>query len=102
MASQYTKRKNKENQPKLGEELVKAITEIAENPTAQDIVFSNSGFDVFFDKVDRKHKVAVLEYNPETGFARVKEIADITRGVALKYDLDKKSFNVLVKRKVRK
>jgi hypothetical protein len=96
--SQFQKRKEKDKTEAVVEH---AIIEAIPEPTKASEL-TERGFDVFFDKADRKHKVAVLEYNPETLEARVKEIADISRAVALKYSLDKQSFNVLVKRKVHK
>lgn len=92
--SQFEKRRDKD--------IVKEVEEkIAEIRATPETVFSETGYDIFTLDGGGHYKVAEISYNPETGEARVNEIFDITRQVALAYKNQKIALGTLKRRVVK-
>jgi hypothetical protein len=95
--SQYTKRRSKD----LVEEVQEKIQELR-TEAAKPAEYTQSGFDVYTSDGGRSYHVAELTYNPETGEAKVVEIFDISRLVALQYANQKTALNSLKRKAVKK
>lgn len=91
MASQFLKRKLK-----LEAEAAKEAATEKSVETGLP-VYTQKGFDVFTPDGGRSYKVIELEYNPDTGAARVTGTSDISRLIALKYDAQKVALGILKK-----
>jgi hypothetical protein len=95
MSTNFEKRKAKDA------ETVKA--EIAQKrediraKAANEPVYTQKGYDVFSGDGGRTFRVVELEYNPESGHARVLGTSAITRLIALKYDAQKTALGILKK-----
>lgn len=60
---------------------------------------TNISYDVFFDASDRKHKAAVVEYDPVTRASTVIDIVPISRQVGLQFANHKLALETILKRK---
>lgn len=90
MPSQFIKRKLKLEADAVAKE---AATE--RTPETGEPVYTQSGYDVFSPDGGRTYKVVELEYNPETGDAKVTGTSAISRLIALKYDAQKVALGIL-------
>lgn len=94
--SQFLKRMKKTAAKELDAKTDESVSETvpeALNETAP--VYTQMGYDIYSPDGGRHYKVAKLEYNPETGEARVIETKDISRLIALKYDQQKTALGIL-------
>ena len=97
MATQYEKRK-----AKIASDVAKEIEAKREEiraKAANEPTYTQKGYDVFTPDGGRTYKVIELEYNPDTGHARVVGTSEISRLVALKYDAQKTALGILKKGK---
>lgn len=99
MASQYEKRKAK------AEEIVKheietKRAEIRETAhKAQEPVYTHTGYDIFSPDGGKTFKVVEFVYNPTTGDAKVGELFDVSRLIALSYETKKTALGILKKKR---
>ncbi len=91
--SQFEKRKEK-----LSDDLVKKVEDKLEEIKSAP-KYTQEAYDVFYNGKD--YNVATIEYSPETGEARVKELFNITRLVGMTYSNHKKSLSILKKQKLK-
>lgn len=97
MASQFEKRK-----AKVAADVVKELEAKREDiraKAANEPTYSQKGYDVFSEDGGRSYKVAEIEYDPQSGAARVTGTSEITRLVALKYAGQKQALGILKKGK---
>ncbi len=106
MSSQYEKRKAKaqaELEAKRAEIRAKADVEPsvpAKAPeTQKGAVYTQTGYDVYSPDNGKNYRVAEIEYNPETGEARVKNTDKLSRLIALTYSNHKDALRTLKKNK---
>lgn len=95
MSSQFEKRK-----AKLAADVVKEIASKREDiraKAANEPVYTHKSYDVCSTDGNRTYKVVELEYNPETGDAKVVATSAISRLIALKYDGMKTALGILKK-----
>ena len=91
--SQYEKRRDKD----IVQEVQEKIAEIRATPTA----YTQSAFDIYTPDGGRTYKVAEISYNPDTGEAKVSEIFNITRLVALSYANQKTALSTLKRKAIK-
>ncbi len=96
--SQFEKRKQK-TQEEVIKEITKKRDDIRETALAEP-TYTQTALDVYTSD-GRKYHVAEIVYDPESGVAKVLEVFDITRLVALQYFNTKTALGTL-KRKAKK
>lgn len=99
MASQFEKRKAK-SIVDIVKSVVSAEGESVPDPVevsaeASAPVYTQTGYDVYSSDGGKTYHVAQIEYNPETGEAKVTGTSDISRLVALKYANQKVALGIL-------
>ena len=87
MASQFEKRKSKT--------VEEATKEVAEVLAAKDVKMPFTGYDIYSEDGGKSFGVAEIEYNPETGAAKVINKFTISRLVALQYKVQKDALGTL-------
>lgn len=108
MASQFEKRKSKSTES-VAQEIISKRSEKRASVDEPDMpivvsepeapVYNQTGFDIFSSDNGKTYGVAEIEYNPETGRARVKDTFSITRLIALSYGNQKVALQTLKKGK---
>lgn len=93
--SQFEKRKAKDKSVEL------PVSEPLQIEQVEPVVIElpNLGYDVYQNKETRQYEVAVFRYDPITKIVVMDESMTISRSVALKYQLDRSAFKVLIKKK---
>lgn len=92
--SQFLKRMKKTAAKELDAKVDESPV-VEETTSETEPVYTQMGYDIYSPDGGRHYKVAKLEYNPETGEARVIETKDISRLIALKYDQQKTALGIL-------
>jgi hypothetical protein len=93
--SQFEKRKEKQEKP-----IEERVRELIDTPEPET-TYNQVGYDVFTSDGGKTYGVAEIEYDPESGQARVKDVFTISRLVALKYANMKEALGIL-KKKIQK
>lgn len=102
--SSYLKRKEKEKAKelaKLAQETVDIAKDLVKPRTVElpPAVLSFKAYDIFHDPVSKKHKAAVISYDPVSGVAKVEVVKEISRSIALLFENDKKALKTIIKEK---
>lgn len=95
MTTNYEKRKSKDIES-VKEEIVAKREQIR---TDAEPTYPFSGYDIYTPNGGGTYLVAEIEFNPETKQARVKEIFEVSRLIALSYVAQKNGLRVLKKTK---
>src|SRR5271165_6256828 len=94
--SQYEKRKAKNADTVKAE--IEAKREDIRADGLREPVYTNTGYDVYTPDGGKSHKVVEFAYNPKTGEAKVADVFDISRIIALSYENQKQALGILKKK----
>lgn len=111
--SNFLKRKTKEakslvseviSPPDLVVEVAAIVSEYEENPTldVSTPLHVKVGYDIYSLDGGGSYSVAEIQYNPETGEAKVLDTFEISRLIALSYYNQKTALGILKKQKKNK
>lgn len=90
MASQFSKRQKKS----VPEDQVVTSASEQEDPAPE---YNQKALDIFTSNGGKTYAVAQISYNPVTGDAKVDEVFNVTRTVALAYQNQKIALGILKK-----
>jgi len=94
----YLKRKSKESTEKLDAMVPQTAEPAVVVEQAPEPSFPCQGYDVFTSNGGKTYGVAMIDYNPDTGVARVTGVKTISRLIALKYAAQKQALGILAKK----